>query len=186
MIMRLDEEGYVPAKTVSAGTAYLGEMMPEGTGPVISASAMVIGGGSAKLFGPYRFRLTAFGTKGEHLMLRVKALRFKTVTGRKIVLGPNQLSGAPLFVDAEFRDEVQSVYETRGVIKWKPEEQGVVHAEADVEVTTPRGIQKSTAKFVFDPMDKVRVDSVNVPWEIKRAIWKDRREHPITAWAGEQ
>ncbi|MFV0338760.1 MAG: hypothetical protein ACK5LK_11035 [Chthoniobacterales bacterium] len=183
MVMRLDEEGYVPAKSVSKGTAYLAEMMPEGAGAVFSASAMVIGGGSAKVFGPYRFRMTAFGRKGEHLMLRVYALRFRSATGRKIYLGMDQLAGAPLFVQGEYRDEVQSVYEVRGVIKWKPEEQGTLYGEADVEVTTIHGIEKSTVKFVFDPLDKVRVDAVNVPWEIKRSIWKDRREHPITAWA---
>lgn len=183
MIMRTAEKGYEPVRLVQDGTAFEAVMVPEGAGAGLAVSAMVIGGGAVNLFGPYRLQVTAYGHAAQHRTFVIEKLRFRSEKGKVIALTRERIGGMPIFRPGEFRGEVTAVGTTRGTVTWKSEEEGTVTVEADVEIRFDRETKRGTLKFVFVPSDTVKVEAVNVPWEIKRAIWKDTREHPVSAWS---
>ncbi len=183
MIMRTAEKGYQPVRLVQEGTAFEAVMVPEGAGGGLAVSAMVIGGGAVSLFGPYRLEITAYGHAGQHRTFVIEKLRFRSENGKVIALTRERLGGSPIFVPGEYQGEVKAVGTTRGTVTWKSEEEGVLTVEADVVLHVGQETRRGTLKFLFVPSDTVKLEAINVPWEIKRAIWKDSREHPISSWS---
>jgi len=182
MVMRTAEKGYEPVRSVQNGTAYQAELVAEGQGPGLAVSAMVVGGGATSIFGPYRFQVTAIGRQGIHQTFEIRKVRFRSASGQTFEFGPEFIHGSAIFLSGEYRDEVVAVLKARKVFSADPKAEGTLTVEVDAVVRTVNGPQKVTLRFVFAPKEAVKWDSVNVPWEIKKSIWKEKREHPITAW----
>jgi hypothetical protein len=183
MVMRTAEKGYPPERQVKDGTAFEAELLAEGQGPGLAVSAMVVGGGATSLFGPYRLQLTAYGHEGVHQTFEIRKFRFRFTNGQSFEFGPEHISGSPVFRVGQYRGEVVAVRKATKVFAADPKKEGTVTVEADVVVRTVKGVRQETLCFVFPPMEAVKWESVNVPWEIKKAIWKEGREHPVSAWA---
>lgn len=183
MIMRTAEKGYQPTRVVQDGTAFEAVMLAEGEGPGLAVSAMVIGGGAVSLFGPYRLQITAYGYEGLHQTFEIRRFRFRFANGQAFDFGPEFMRTSTRFVRGEFKGEVVAVRKAWKVFDAKPKVDGAVTVEADVVILTTKGRKEGTLKFAFTPSETVKVESINVPWEVKRAIWKDSREHPVSAWA---
>lgn len=182
--MRTAEEGYHPVRAVQEGTAYEAMLLPEGEDGGMALSAMVVAAGAMSVHGPYRLQITAYGRQGEHLFFDIHRVRIRSATGRAFLLTAGQMGGSPVFLPGEWKGEVKAVRTARGVIPWDPKTQGAVSVEADVTVRTTAGTRSGTLRFGFEPMETVKVEAVNVAWEIKKSIWKETRDHPISAWTG--
>jgi hypothetical protein len=183
MVMRTAEKGYQPTRLVQNGTAYEAELLAEGQGPGLAVSAMVVGGGATSLFGPYRLQVTAIGKAGIHQTFEIKKFRFRFASGQAFEFGPEHIRGRPVFAAGPYKGEVVAVFKSWKVFSADPKAEGTLTVEADVVVRTVNGPQKGTLRFVFTPSETVKWESINVPWEIKKSIWKEEREHPISAWA---
>jgi hypothetical protein len=182
MVMRTQEKGYGTVRTVQDGTAFEAVMLPEGESGGMALSAMVVAAGAMNVHGPYRLQVTAYGRQGEHLTFEIRQVRIRSATGRTFGLSSRQMGGSPLFVPGEWQGEVKAVRTARGVIPWDPETQGRITVEVDVTIRTTSASRSGTLRMEFLPIDAVKVEAVNVAWEVKKSIWKEAREHPISAW----
>jgi len=185
MVMRTSENGYTPVRIVQDGTAFEGQLVAEGPGkgPSLAISAMVVGGGAVSLSGPYRLEIAAFGHEGQHQRFDIRQFRFRFANGQSFTFGAKDMRGSPLFKPGEFRNEVVAVRKAAKIFNAEPKTDRTATVEVDAVIRTSTGSQANMLRFVFEPVDSVKVEFLNIPWEIKKAIFKDRREHPITAWA---
>ncbi len=182
MVLRTDETGYAPVRLVQGETAFEAQMVAEGEGPGLSVSAMIVAGGSVSLFGPYRFQFKAYGREESHRALEVRRFRMRFADGQAYQFGPEYLRGRSLFVPGEYRGELVAERKAWKVFKANPKLDGPVTVEVDAVIQTTKQSRAETLKFVFQPSETVKTEFINVPWEIKRSIWKDEREHPVSAW----
>ncbi len=185
MIMRTSEKGYAPVRIVQDGTAFEGQLVAEGPGkgPALAVSAMVVGAGAVSLDGPYRLEITAFGHDGQHQRFDIREYRFRFANGQTFTFGARDMRGSPLFKPGEFRNEVVAVRKAAKIFNGETEPDRTTTVEVDAVIRTSTGSQSGMLRFVFQPLDSVKMEYFNIPWEIKKAISKDKREHPITAWA---
>lgn len=182
MFLRTAEKGYRPVRTVQGETAYEAELTPEGQGGGLAVSAMVVGGGATSVFGPYRLQVTAVGREGVHRSFEIRRVRFRFGNGQTFVFGPEALRGSAVFKPGTYRGEVKAIRRAAQVFAADPKKEGTVTVEMDALVRTSKGDRAQTLRFVFTPEEWVRWESINIPWEIKKAIWKESREHPVTSW----
>ena len=182
MVLRTSERGYYPTRFVSDGTAFEGEMLAEGCDTSFALSAMVVAAGAAGIHEPYRLQITAYGIPGKHLTFEIKEIRALSDGGKKLVLREGDIGGSPLFVGGDWKGEVVSARTAKGLIPWKSQEEGRIRIEADIIIGVDAGERRGTLKFIFEPRKDARVETAVIPWEIKKAIWKESREPPITAW----
>ncbi len=184
MVMRTAETGYPPARIVQDGAAYEGALMAEGAGSALAVSAMIVGGGSVSLTGPYRPQITAYGFEGVHRRFDIRSLRIRFPDGKTHVFGPEQILGSPWFSKGDFQGEAVAVRRLARVFSTPPlRGEGPVIMEADALLDTKDGRRREKLKFAFTPGNSVHWENVNIPWEIKKSLWRPRREHPVTAWA---
>lgn len=182
MVMRTSEDGYRPARAVVDGTAYEARLLAEGGGNGLALSAMVVAAGAVSVHGPYRFEVEAHGFPGRHLSFDVREVRLRAADGKTATLGRGQFGGSLLFEPGPWKGEVRAMRTARRLIPWEASEAGRVTAEADVTVRTREGRRDATARFVFVPVKETRMEAVNVADEIRKSVWKETREHPVTAW----
>lgn len=185
MIMRTSEKGYQPVRLVKNGTAYEAELLAEGADGGLAVSAMIIGAGAANLHGPYRLQFTAYGREGEHRLFDINEVRIRSDRGQTARLGRDQVMGSPVFRPGEWRGEVKAVRPMRGLISCDPKKEGRIAVDADVRIHARDRIRRDTLHVVFEPRQAVKLESINVLWEIKKSFWKESREHPVTAWQTE-
>lgn len=185
MILRTSEKGYAPVRIVKDGTAFEAALVAEGPGkgPALAVSAMVVGAGAVSLDGPYRLEITAFGHEGQHQRFDISKFSFRFTNGQSFTFGPRDMRGSPLFRPGDYRDEVVAVRKAAKIFHGETESDRTTTVEVDAVIRTNTGSQSNTLRFVFQPLDSVKMEYFNIPWEIKKAISKDKREHPITAWA---
>ncbi|MEX1119453.1 MAG: hypothetical protein WEB60_11740 [Terrimicrobiaceae bacterium] len=183
--MRTSESGYAPVRIVQDGTAFEGALVAEGPGkgPALAVSAMVVGAGAVSLSGPYRLEITAFGLEGQHQRFDIREFRFRFANGQNFTFGARDMRGSPLFKPGGFRNEVVAIRKAGKIFNGETEADRTTTVEVDAVIRTRAGSRSNTLRFVFQPSDSVKVEFFNIPWEIKKAISKERREHPITVWA---
>jgi hypothetical protein len=182
MVMRTSEKGYQPVRTVQNGTAFEAILIAEGSGSALAVSAMVVGGGAVSLKGPYRLQLVAYGLPGDHRTFHIRSVTLRTAKGWTTMLEPRHIAGSAVFARGEHAGEVVSRRTATKAFAWKPDVHGAISVEVDAEIVRGARTTREKLTFLFTPADTVKLESFFIPWEIKKSIWKETREHPITAW----
>jgi hypothetical protein len=161
------------------------QVRPEGTaGGTFALSAMVVGGGTATLDGPFGWRIVATGREGVHEQLVVHRIHTRTSKTKREEWFPRDQLG----YYAEFRkvrDQpgvVRARYRLPGLLEVKPREDGAITITADVSVKARGKWKRAMVKFRLAPDEKSQNEVLFVPAEIISSIGTDPRDWDDPMW----
>ncbi len=153
---------------------------PMGGKSGFALSAMVYMAGSAKLEGPFIWRIEAAGKADHHTRLVVHRLKVETSkTKRKEWYPTKELGQHVDFVDLK-KDPGKSyaVYQVPGKLKVFPKEDGDITIYADVSISSKTKTERKVVKFsLAAEQDKKEREFIFFPAEIVKGFGqKDPRE----------
>jgi len=153
---------------------------PEGGKAGFGLSAMVYMAGSAKLEGPFKWRIEAEGLADQHTSMVVHRLKVETSkTKRNEWFDQKKLGYQTKFVS--YKKEVGksfAVFQVPGILKVYPEKDGDITIIADITITNQRRSQRKLVKFsLLAEQDKKETDFIFLPAEIVNSFGqRDPRE----------
>ncbi len=153
---------------------------PEGGKAGFSVSAMVYMAGSAKLEGPFKWRIEAEGKSDEHVSMVVHRLKVETSkTKRNEWYNKKKLGYKTKFVS--YKKEAGksfAVFQVPGLLKVYPEKDGNIAIIADITVTTKKRSERKLVKFsLLAEQDKKDKEFLFFPAEIVNSFGqRDPRE----------
>ena len=153
---------------------------PNGGKAGFSISAMIYMAGSAKLEGPFKWRIEAEGKSDEHLSMVVHRLKVETSkTKRNEWYDRKKLGVRTKFVS--YKKEAGksfAVYQIPGILKVFPKEDGNISIIADITITSKKRSERKLVKFsLAAEHDKKETEFLFFPAEIVNSFGqRDPRE----------
>ena len=168
------------ASVVINGAKVTSGVKPDGGKAGLSVSAMIYMAGSAKLEGPFKWRIEAEGKSGKHLSMVVHRLKVETSkTNRNEWYNKKKLGYRTDFVS--YKKEAGksfAIFQVPGILKVFPEKDGDITIIADLTITSKKRSQRKLVKFSLPAeQDKKETEFLFFPAEIVNSFGqKDPRE----------
>jgi len=168
------------ASVVVNGAKVSSGVKPNGGTSGFGLSAMVYMAGSAKLEGPFKWRIEAEGKSGEHVSMVVHRLKVETSkTKRNEWYDKKKLGYKTDFVS--YKKEAGksfAVFQVPGILKVFPEKDGDISIIVDITITTNKRSQRKLVKFSLPAeQGKKEKEFIFFPAEIVNSFGqKDPRE----------
>lgn len=168
------------ASVVVNGAKVTSGVKPNGGKAGFGISAMIYMAGSAKLEGPFKWRIEAEGVADDHTSMVVHRLKVETSkTKRNEWFDSKKLGYKTKFINYK-KEEGKSyaVYQVPGILKVYPEKDGDIAIIADITITNKKRSQRKLVKFSLRAeQDKKETDFVFFPAEIVNSFGqRDPRE----------
>ena len=156
---------------------------PKGGKPGLSVSAMVYFVGTAKLEGPFDWRIEAEGVKDQHTSMVVHRLKVETEkTNRKSWLTKRKLGVTTKFVGYEKEPNKSfAIYKVPGELRVDSEKDGNIVVYADITIKTDKKSVRKVVKFnLLAEQNKKERELIFIPAEIVNSFGeKDPREWDV-------
>lgn len=153
-------------------------LKPMGGGGGFALSAMIYAAGTGSLDGPFRWRVEAEGTEGEHEWLRVNQVRVSTETTKRKESYPRNLLGSKakfLPIPGE-KGKSFAKFEIPGKLTAFPRKDGRTKIHLNVSIRS-KGLTKSRwILFTMVPESKWKTDTIFLPVEIVKSFQGNPRE----------
>jgi hypothetical protein len=167
------------------GAAVRMQVNPQGTANgAMAFSAMVVSTAVATMEGPFRWRIEATGTSGEHQSLQVHRIHTSTEkSGRNEWYPTEKLPRAVAFkADRENPSVTYARYEIPGLLQVTSANDGILRVTADVTITSSKGRERKTVRFLLDPAQKRADEFIFLPVEIVKTFGKSWEEIENPSW----
>ena len=143
-----------------------------------SFSAMIYAAGTGSLDGPFRWRVEAEGTEGQHEWLRVNQARVSTETTKRRETYPqNRLGSQVKFVPIPGeKGKSFAQFEIPGKLTILPREDGKTKIHLNVSIHANGRTETKWILFELEPESKWKAESVFLPSEIVKSFRGNPRE----------
>lgn len=161
------------------------QVKPEGTeGGSYVFSAMVVTAAAATFDGPFRWRIEATGTAGDHESLVVHRIHTRTGKTRRDEWYPASHLGrrAAFRPQASAPGTARAVYEIPGLLVVKPREDGNLEITVDLTVRARGQAERKIVRFRMDPAEGRQDEFVFLPAEIVSSFGKSAEEWDEHGW----
>jgi hypothetical protein len=161
------------------------QVNPQGTANgAMAFSTMVVSTAVATMEGPFRWRIEATGTPGEHQSLQVHRIHTSTEkSGRNEWYPREKLPRTVAFkADRENPSVTYARYEIPGLLQVTSEHDGKLSVTAEVSITSSKGNERKMVRFLLDPTQKRADEFIFLPVEIVKTFGKSWEEIENPSW----
>ncbi len=151
---------------------------PNGGSGGFAFSAMIYMAGSAKLEGPFLWRIQAKGVEGEHETLTVHRVKVVTEKTKRSEWFPaNYLNKAQNFTPYKKTPGVTYAYfQMPGELKVIPKDDGEISVLVDLSIKSKNKTERKALSFKLSPSTTKEKEFIFIPTEIIESFSKDPRE----------
>lgn len=159
------------------------ELLPQGGSSGFSLSAMVYSAGSAKLKGPFKWRILATGTPDQHTSLTIHALKVSTALTKRTNTFPilNLPPDATFLPYSKTPGITYAAAQFPGLLEIDPPKDGTTTMTVDLTVRTLTSKQRKTVTFTLVEQNENKTDFLFIPSELAKSFGpRDPREWQYT------
>lgn len=172
-------EGYAESSHADVNGAKINAaFQPNGGTPGLSFSAMIYMAGSAKLEGPFLWRVQAEGVDGVHEALTVHRVKVLTEKTKRAEWFPTKYLGKeqPFETYKKTPGVTYAYLQMPGELKVMPAEDGKISLLVDVSVKTKARTERKSLSFKMAPSQTKDTEFIFIPTEIVNGFNPDPRE----------